>query len=237
MVHCLLLHGGGHGRWCWGEVEQHLSRAGVNASSFDLPGSGDDARPRIGIGLSDYIAATVERIDAIDDDILLVGHSIAGLTVPGVVASRPHRISNVLFIAALVCEAGERGIDSIPADRRGTYFDLAQQSGDDTFLPSFPAAWNRFFPSLDEATAREAYAKLTPQPLGPYLEPNPAGLAESEVPRTYVLLENDRTFPPALARSFANKAGGKTIIQAGDHCWMLTDPQACASAIAEVARA
>jgi len=159
------------------------------------------------------------------------------LTLPGVIAAREERIAHAMFIAALVCDVGETGIESIPSDRRPSYYELAQASGDDTFQPSFAAAWDRFFPSLEEESARAAYASLTPQPLGPYLQSNPVALSELRTARSYLLLEGDRTFPIALARSFAEKTGVEPIIRAGDHCWMLTDPHACANEIAEVALA
>ena len=215
MPHVLLVHGGGHGAWCWADVQRYLAGANIASSAFDLPGAGADSTPRAGIDLTDYIDATVAQIDAIDDDVILVGHSIAGLTLPGAIAAREDRITHALFIAALVCDVGEAGIESIPADRRPSYYEMAQASGDDTFQPSFAAAWDRFFPSLEEESARAAYASLTPQPLGPYLQPNPVAMAELRTPRSYLLLESDRTFPIVLARSFAAKAGVEPIIRAG----------------------
>ena len=69
--------------------------------------------------------------------------------------------------------------------------------------PSFDAAWDRFFPSLYEHRARGACERLTPQPLGPYLQANPVEPRELDVPSTYVVLEEDRTFPVSVARKFA----------------------------------
>lgn len=236
MTHVLLVHGGGHGAWCWVDVQRYLDGAGIASTAIDLPGSGSDTASRSEVALGSYVGATIAQVDAIDDDVLLVGHSIAGLTLPAVTAARPDRIRHVMYIAALITDSGGRGIDSIPADRRPSYFELAKRSPDNSFLPSFKAAWDRFFPSLAQDQARECYAKLTPQPLGPYLDPNPVDVAHMDTPRSYLLLEDDRTFPVPLAREFARRASVEPIIRRGDHCWMLTDPHACANAIAEVAR-
>lgn len=108
-----------------------------------------------------------------------------------------------MFIAALVTSRGERGIDSIPTDRRPGYYEMAEQSPDNSLLPSSDAAWDRCFPSLDEHRARGVYERLTPQPLGPYLQANPVEPRELDVPSTYVVLEEDRTFPVPVARKFA----------------------------------
>lgn len=235
MPHALLVHGGGHGAWCWAEVQQYLHGAGVASTAFDLPGSGDDPTPRADLDLDDYITACVGQIDSIDDDVILVGHSIAGLTLPGVIAQRSTRIAHAIFIAALVTSRGERGIDSIPIDRRPTYFTMAEQSSDNSFLPPFESAWERFFPSLEEDRARVAYERLTPQPLGPYLQANPVEPTQLVVPRSYVLLQDDKTFGLQQAGVFARHLGVAPLVRPGDHCWMITDPHACARAIIEAA--
>jgi pimeloyl-ACP methyl ester carboxylesterase len=217
----------------------HLADVGVDSSAPDLPGAGADSTPRAGIVLDDYIAAAVRLVDRIDDDVTIVAHSIAGLTAPAVAVARPEKVSHVVLLAALVTRTGERGIDSIPEDRRPSYFELATASGENAFRPAFDTAWERFFPSLSESRAREEYEQLTPQPLGPYLQPSPAGvdaLERLEVRRSYVLLNEDRTFVPDQAREFAARAGCHPIERAGDHCWMLTEPNACAREIAELAR-
>ncbi len=238
-MHALLLHGGGHGGWCWDAVRGHLADLGIDSSAPDLPGSGVDRTPRAGIVLDDYIAAAVDAVDRIDDDVTIVAHSIAGLTAPAVAVARPDQVAHVVFLAALVTRTGERGIDSIPEDRRPSYFTLAEASGENSFLPRFDAAWKRFFPSLPEGKAREVFEKLTPQPLGPYLQPNPAGVDALEalpVRRSYILLSDDRTFAPEQAREFAAVADCSPIERPGDHCWMLTDPKACAGEVAELMR-
>ena len=234
MPHVLLVHGGSHGAWCWADVQRYLRNEGVAATAFDLPGSGEDQTPRADLDLDDYIASCIGHIDAIDDDVILVGHSLAGLTFPSVIAQRSARIAHSMFIAALVTTRGERGIDSIPTDRRPVYYEMAEQSPDNSLLPSFNAAWDRFFPSLDEIRARAVYEHLTPQALGPYLQANSVEPSELNVPSTFVVLEEDRTFPLPVAREFAQKLGVDPTIVPGDHCWMITDPQGCANAILEL---
>lgn len=218
-------------------MQRYLSGAGIPSTAIDLPGSGNDPTPRATVSLSDYVDAIVAAIDGIDedDDILLVGHSIAGLSVGSAAAARPDRVAGLVLIGALVVGVGERGIDSIPEDRRSGYFDMARESADNTLLPDFEAAWTRFFPSLEEARAREFYERLTPQPLQVYVDASPHSWADLSIPITYVALEEDVTFPLAVAREFAKQAHAQVRTRSGDHCWMLTDPSACADAIAELA--
>jgi len=236
-VHAVLIHGGGHGAWCWDEVRNRLAGLGHASSAFDLPGSGSDPTPRGEIDLAAYISSAIDHVDSIEGDVAIVAHSLAGLTATAVGAARPERITRVIFLAAMIMDTGERGIDSIPEDRRPNYFDMAMQSEDNSFTPPFEEACKRFFPSASEIEARRFYDQLTPQPLGPYLQPNPAGadaLVRSGVSTSYILLSQDLTFRPPVARAFAAKVDCAPIEVSGDHCWMLTDPDACARQIADL---
>ena len=61
--HVLLVHGGGHGAWCWADVQRYLRNEGVD-SIADLPG-----RVRsnaAAILTNDYMAACIGFIDAIE---------------------------------------------------------------------------------------------------------------------------------------------------------------------------
>lgn len=105
-MHALLLHGGGHGGWCWDAVRVHLADVGVDSSAPDLPGAGADSTPRANIVLDDYIAAAIQHVDRIDDDVTIVAHSIAGMTAPAVAVARPEKVSHVVLLAALVTQTG-----------------------------------------------------------------------------------------------------------------------------------
>ncbi|MEQ9812253.1 MAG: alpha/beta fold hydrolase [Azospirillaceae bacterium] len=230
----LFLHGGGHGAWCWQAVIAALARYGVNGHAIDLPGAGDDPTPRAGLDLDDYVRATAAALDRLGPrSVTLVGHSIAGMVLPGAAAARPGLVADVVFLAALTLRRGERGIDQIPAARRPAYFEMAAQSRDNTLTLAFDEAWRRFFNHLPESAARAAYVRLTPQPLGPYLAPARHGADEMAVPARYLAMEDDRTFPPDAAAAFAAKAGLVQALMPGDHCVMLSDPEGLVAALLE----
>lgn len=228
----LLVHGGSHGAWCWDAVLPLLEAQGDRVVALDLPGCGADPAPRSDLTLDDSVDAIIGAVDRIrSGPVVLVGHSIGGMPLPAVAAARPDRIVGLVFIAAIVLAAGERGIDQIPEDRRPSYLTMAEASGENALLPPFAEAWRRFFPSLSEGDARAVYARLTPQPLGPYLQPARIGIEDVACPRAYVLIDQDVTFPTPVAESFAAKAGAAPIRVPGDHCLMLTDPRGMAVAL------
>lgn len=235
-AHLLLVHGASHGAWCWTNVIEELGALGIASTAFDLPGSGVDRTPRRAITLDDYIAATIGFVDSIEaDHVVVVGHSLAGITIPGVAAARPEKVAAVVFLAGVVLNTGERGIDSIPEDRRSTYFAMAQESEDYTILPAFDNAYRRFFSHLEPAQAQSAYSQLTPQPFEPYLSEVVHGVDSLVAPAAYVLLEQDVTFKPTLASSFAKKGGLIPDRMQGDHCVMLSNPFALAEKLSQYA--
>jgi len=228
----LFIHGGSHGAWCWQPVIAALERYGVRGHAIDLPGAGEDPTPRAGLGLADYVAATVAALDRLGPrPVTLVGHSIAGMVLPGAVAARPERVATVVFLAALTLRRGERGIDQVPAARRPAYFAMAAASPDNTLSLPFDEAWRRFFNHLPETTARAAYARLTPQPLGPYLDRAGQGADGMTCAARYLAMDDDHTFPPDTAAAFAAKAGLVPTLIPGDHCVMLSDPGGLAAAL------
>lgn len=230
----LLIHGGAHGAWCWAGVLAGLGESGASARAFDLPGAGEDPTPRAALTLADSIEATVRQIDSGPaGGIRLVAHSIAGMLVPPVVAHRPDRVTDVVLVAAVVLRRGERGIDTVPAERRPSYFESARASGDNTVLPAFEAAWQRFFTHLPRDAALSAYERLTPQPFAVYLEEAACGFDEVDVPVRYLALDDDRNFDSEVTARFAAKAGVEPAVLPGDHCVMLSQPEVLVRALSE----
>ena len=221
----LLIHGGSHGAWCWGGVIRELDRIGRKGRAFDLPGAGDDSTPRASVTFNSYVSAVNVFIEAEDlRDFALVGHSLAGILLPDIVAENRERAREVVFVAAYVLDRGERAIDLIAHDRIPEYYRLAGASPEGSIMLSYDTARQRFFSDLSDAEARAFYAKLTPQPLVPYLEPVQHGTRSISSMSRYIICRNDRNLPVDLCRRFAEKLGG-TIeeIDAG-HDVMLSKP-------------
>ena len=63
----------------------YLKAAGHDVVCVDLPC--DDPKATF----SDYADIAVDALSAVDDDVLVVGHSTAGLTIPMIAARRPVR--------------------------------------------------------------------------------------------------------------------------------------------------
>jgi len=80
-----LVHGAWHGGWCWQYLIPELEARGHRAVAMDLPTDDPQA------GAERYAAIVVRALDSFDEDVVLVGHSLAGLTIPVVASLRPVR--------------------------------------------------------------------------------------------------------------------------------------------------
>lgn len=228
----LLIHGGSHGAWCWHPLMQELATLGWIGHAPDLPGGGADPTPRASVTLDSYVAKVNEVITELDlRDIILVGHSIAGMTLPEVIASNRERIHEAVYVAAFILDRGERGIDLVAPERQPDYYRLAEASVDRSLMLPYEIARQRFFNDLSEEEAKIAYGKLTPQPLAPYLEPASHGANEFASISRYIICQNDHNLPPDLCARYAEKLGGKVEEIDAGHDVMLSQPEELARMI------
>lgn len=93
-----LVHGAFHGSWCWERLTDVLEARGHRVLTVDLPCDDPEA------GASEYADAAVEAFSAAPDDIVLVGHSLGGLTIPVIATRRP--VSKLVFLCAMLPRPG-----------------------------------------------------------------------------------------------------------------------------------
>jgi pimeloyl-ACP methyl ester carboxylesterase len=82
----------------WSEVAPALEAAGHDVRPLTLPGLQSPDADRSSIGLADHVAAVVDAIDAVDEPVVLVGHSGGGTVVHGAVDRRPDRVSRAVYV-------------------------------------------------------------------------------------------------------------------------------------------
>ena len=75
----MLVHGAWHGAWCFDRVMPLLEEAGVPAVAIDLPGHGNDPGPFS--DLHGDAVRVLNRLDDIDGEVVLLGHSYGGAVI------------------------------------------------------------------------------------------------------------------------------------------------------------
>src|SRR5215472_7271788 len=102
----VLVHGGGHGAWAWDKVVPLLHEQGHRVIAPNLPGHGD-GRPIGHQTLATYTQRIIEYLDDEPEPVILVGHSMGGLTISQVAEERPDKISALVYLAAFLLGNGQ----------------------------------------------------------------------------------------------------------------------------------
>jgi pimeloyl-ACP methyl ester carboxylesterase len=226
----VLVHGASHGGWCWDEVARRLRAKGHLVLAPDLPGHGRRAAEARRASVASYAAAVGDAMarEGVSRAVL-VGHSMGGIVVPKVAELMPARVRHVVFLAAAVLEDGGRLIDNVSPAARALIPAMATSRGDATFLYPADIAWARWMgdvPRQDPA-ASAALARLTPQPIRPWLERvSMSGFHALGIPRTYIRCLRDAAVTLEMAGRFAARLGVRPVDLDSAHGPMLSAPAA-----------
>ncbi|MGW3128007.1 alpha/beta fold hydrolase [Streptomyces sp. NPDC001123] len=127
----LLVHGAWHSGECWERVVPLLAAAGHRVYAPSLTGHGEKAG-LLGpdVGLDTHVADVAGLIRDEDlTDVVLVGHSYAGLVVSSAANEVPERVGHLVYLDAMVPEHGETAADIQPVTRTLIDRALASDSG------------------------------------------------------------------------------------------------------------
>ena len=127
----VLVHGAWHGGWCWRRVVPLLRRAGHEVFTPSLTGLGDRAHlSRPEINLDTHIQDILMLVEMEDlDDIVLVGHSYAGMVITGVADRVSSKIRRLVYLDAFLPENGKAQIDYIPPQRAASMRKEGEETG------------------------------------------------------------------------------------------------------------
>jgi pimeloyl-ACP methyl ester carboxylesterase len=218
----VLVHGGWHGAWCWAFLVDELAARGHRAVTVDLPAEDPAA------GAREYAAAVLAALPG--DDVVLVGHSLAGLTIPVVAAARPVR--HLVYLAAMLPDPGR----SVAAGDRQTVRGLGRgqvrhPDGSTSWEPA--AAVDRLYPDSPPDRAAWAAARLRRQHWRITQEVTPL-TAWPDVPSTYLRCADDRVIDADWAcRAGPGRLGVAPVTIPGDHSPFLSRPGELAGVLAD----
>jgi pimeloyl-ACP methyl ester carboxylesterase len=169
----VVVHGAWTGGWIWRPVSDRIAGAGHRIFTPTLTGLGE----RVHLARPDIILSThiddVVNVILFEDlhDVVLVGHSYAGMVITGVAERVPERLSQIVYLDAYVPRDGQALVDLLPAALVEALEAQADAVGDGWRLPHDP-------PDAD---------RRTDFPVAPAFEPlavrNPAA---AELPHSYI---------------------------------------------------
>jgi pimeloyl-ACP methyl ester carboxylesterase len=141
MTTYVLVAGAWLGGWCWQPITARLRAQGHDVHPVTLTGLGDRvhlARPEV--DLDTYVDDIVNVIEFEDlRDVVLVGHSYAGLPVTAVADRIPERISLLTYVESGPAPDGTAYLDLQPPPTKELIERLAREAGEGWRIP--PPSW------------------------------------------------------------------------------------------------
>jgi len=235
----VLVHGGGHGGWCYEKVARLLRGAGHDVYTPTLTGLGErkhllSADTDLSTHITDIVNVLVyESLQ----DVILVGHSYGGMVISGVADRAPERIRELVYLDAAHPADGQSLVDTAPEAM--AFARSSSQVIDGVELVMWPndamvAAMGVSDPD-DVATLR---AKMLPHPWKAFAEPLRFVNADAaiKIPRTNINCSANLKNSSATDRA-RQLAGHRNFELDTGHDLMITEPDKVTAMLLEVASA
>lgn len=238
----VLVHGAWHGAWCWAGVMAELERLGHRTHALDLPGRWTNPMPHARVTLDVWVDAVVRLIEQRDlRDVVLVGHSMGGLSITGAALRIPRRLKRIIYATALVPpEQGTFADDNARLMSPGLANSLRQLDGGLSTLLEPAYFRDHFIQDAPRGLQDFVYTALVPEAMTPMAAAVPMrDFHALGLPTSYVICEDDLVFddPKVWYPGFSGRLRNPTTrsLKCG-HELMFTQPVATAHTLIELAR-
>ncbi len=206
MANYVLVHGSGHGAWCWERIVPLLEAKGHNIVAVDLPGNGHDDTPLADVTLETYAEHVCGVLDSLDSPAVLVGHSLGGISISRAAELRPDKVGVLVYLTALLLPDGGTFMAAVsdePDAQRAletrSSWDLADDRSHVVY--KMEQTQHRFYNECSDEDVAWAQSMVVPQPVGPLLSPmRVTGANFGSLPRVYIECALDNAVSPAFAR-------------------------------------
>ncbi|WP_029112748.1 alpha/beta fold hydrolase [Mycobacterium sp. URHB0044] len=225
----VLVHGGMQAADSWDLTVAEIARLApdLRVLAVDLPGRPRNPVPLPSVSIAGWVASVVADVEQAGfDEIVLAGHSLAGVTVPAVVAALGWpRVREMILVAAFVPPAGQAVVDAVrgPLARYARWGARRDKAG---AIPWMAARWllcNGMSPLqrnfLSSRLCAES-ARVIGETVDPVVLP-------PELVRSWVMTTRDRILPPRAQRRSIIAIGGVHSIELIDACHqvMVSNPR------------
>ncbi len=190
----ILVHGLGHGGWCWERTKNELEARGHNVVTPDLPltSFADDA---------EAVARLVEE----HSPAIVVGHSYGGMVISAAANQTRGRITHLIYLAAAMIGAEDDYFSIMAEHATANSEHLIDNDG--TWMTISPEnAARGFYSECDEATTEAAIAQLRPASVECYNLGLPVPEPWREIESLYIVCAKDEAMPAGAQRVLAKKA-------------------------------
>ncbi len=236
----VLVHGGEHAGDCWDLVvaELRCQEPQLRVLAVDLPGRGRTPGDLTTATIGEWVDSVVTDIEREGlGDIVIVGHSMAGVTVPGVVAKLGFpRVREMIFAAAFVPPQGQAIVDTL--DGPLAWFARRGAGAKKPIKVPRLAARYAFCNGMSSQQRAFALSRLYAESARIPGEPVDRSALPDDVPRTWILTTRDRALSSKSQQASIAALGGVQTVIPIDACHdvMVSHPERLAQILIERCR-
>jgi pimeloyl-ACP methyl ester carboxylesterase len=231
------VHGGLHSARCWEPTVAELARRfpALQVLAVDLPGRGSNPGDLGTLTIDQCAESVVDQVNhAGMRNVVLVGHSLAGVTLPRAAARLGEaRVDRMVFVTCCIPPEGGTVIDTLSGPAR-VY--ARRAAGKKQVVRPMPRPLARWLFCNGMTREQKAFVidQLCDEAMVLTSERVDRSTMPREVPRTWVLTQRDRSLRPPLQRTFIENLGGVEEVVELDTCHdvMVSDPGQLAEVLA-----
>jgi pimeloyl-ACP methyl ester carboxylesterase len=226
----ILIHGGLHGGWCWERMQPLL---GAPSVAVDLPGREGNPADLEEITAEDWARHVAAEIEAADGgNVILVAHSLGGLTALNAARLMPDRVAHLVFVSALVPAEGQRIADLLAP---GAEPDVLFDANGEFPVPAAESVEHLLANDMSHDEAIALHGRLSPEPRLPFLE-RFTWSGVPDVPRTYIRCSRDNGVPWDLQEHMImNLRSAQQVVLSSGHNVMMSHAEQLAEALNGIA--
>lgn len=217
----VLVHGAWHGGWCWKKVKALLEAGGHNVFTPTLTGLGERAHlltPQI--NLSTHIEDIVSMLEYEDlFNVILVGHSYAGMVISGVAEKVANRISQLVYLDAFLPEDKKAVTDYLIVPSLDT---IVTSKGDGWRIPFLGKIED--LGVIDKEDLDWTKPRIGDQPYKTFTETLNLAIPTSAITKTFIQLSNFPWFVEAGERARRMGFNYRQMLSGG-HDAMISRPR------------
>jgi pimeloyl-ACP methyl ester carboxylesterase len=234
----VLVHGACNGGWCWEKVVPLLEARGHKTHAPDLPGLGKDQTPPANVKLADNVERLSRLLDKIDEPVVLVGHSLGGITISQLAEARRRKLKALVYVCGLLPTSGKCGRDMTSLETE-SMFRLSREVNPDGTTYTFARAQlpAMFYQDVSPEDRYRAMERLRPQPVA--ISTTPVTLTEERfgsVPRWYIECTHDNAIRIKLQRLMVKMTPCKVITMECGHTPFYSQPEELVEHLETIAR-
>ncbi len=234
----LLVHGAFSDASVWQTLIPHLESSGARVTAITLPGhSASDTASAGGVTMDAYVASVVAALDAAANPVILVGHSLGGMTISGAAQARPEKVAALVYLCAALPESGKSLLDYTSTDTQsklGSHLEVDAERG--IVRVSDAGKREALCNRSDAAATSIALSFAYPQPLQPFA--TPLALTPEKfgsVARYYITTTDDHAIGHELQqRMYDARPCARVFPIDTDHMAMLSATADVAKALGDV---